>query len=182
MHETYPLGLRLDGRRVVVVGGGPVAARRARGLLDAGAVVTVVAPYVCEDLAELLATHGPGTAGHAAHAPAAVPARDARLSWMRRDYLTGDLDGAWLVHTATGDARVDAEVAADAEADRVFCVTAGDAERATAWVPAVARTLVPGASGAEEGEVTVAVNAGRDPRRAQRVRDAVAVLLETGEL
>ncbi|WP_406565911.1 NAD(P)-dependent oxidoreductase, partial [Cellulosimicrobium cellulans] len=43
MHETYPLGLRLDGRRVVVVGGGPVAARRTRGLLDAGAVVTVVA-------------------------------------------------------------------------------------------------------------------------------------------
>lgn len=183
IHETYPLGLRLDGRRVVVVGGGPVAARRTRGLLDAGAIVAVVAPYVCEDLAELLTAHGPGAAGHAAHAPAAVPARDARLSWVRRDYLTGDLDGAWLVHTATGDARVDAEVAADAEADRVFCVTAGDAERATAWVPAVARTLVPGAaSGDGEAEVTVAVNAGRDPRRAQRVRDAVAVLLETGEL
>ncbi|TFF11516.1 uroporphyrinogen-III C-methyltransferase [Cellulosimicrobium funkei] len=182
IHETYPLGLRLDGRRVVVVGGGPVAARRTRGLLDAGAIVAVVAPYVCEDLAELLTAHGPGAAGHAAHAPAAVPARDARLSWVRRDYLTGDLDGAWLVQTATGDARVDAEVAADAEADRVFCVTAGDAERATAWVPAVARTLAPGASGAGEAEVTVAINAGRDPRRAQRVRDAVAVLLKTGEL
>ncbi|MFJ1511140.1 uroporphyrinogen-III C-methyltransferase [Cellulosimicrobium funkei] len=182
-HETYPLGLRLDGRRVVVVGGGPVAARRTRGLLDAGAVVTVVAPHVCEDLAELIAAHGPGAAGHAsAHGPAAGPARDARLAWVRRDYLTGDLDGAWLVHTATGDARVDAEVAADAEADRVFCVTAGDAERATAWVPAVARTLVPGAPGTAEAEVTVAVNAGRDPRRAVRVRDAVAALLETGEL
>ncbi len=182
-HETYPLGLRLDGRRVVVVGGGPVAARRTRGLLDAGAVVTVVSPFACEDLAELLTAHGPGTTGHAAaHGPAAGPARDGRLAWVRRDYLTGDLDGAWLVHTATGDARVDAEVAADAEADRVFCVTAGDAERATAWVPAVARTLVPGAPGTAEAEVTVAVNAGRDPRRAVRVRDAVAALLETGEL
>lgn len=170
-HETYPLGLRLDGRSVVVVGGGPVAARRTRGLLDAGAVVTVVAPFVCEHLAELLAAHGA-----------------ERSSWVRRDYLTGDLDGAWLVHTATGDPRVDAEVAADAEADRVFCVTAGDADLATAWVPAVARTRVPGT--APDGvphdgpgaEVTVSVNAGRDPRRAQRVRDAVAALLETGEL
>ena len=85
IHETYPLGLRLDGRRVVVVGGGPVAARRTRGLLDAGAIVAVVAPYVCEDLAELLTAHGPGAAGHAAHATAAVPARDAPLSWVRRD-------------------------------------------------------------------------------------------------
>ncbi len=126
--------------------------------------MTVVSPFACEDLAELLTAHGPGTTGHAAaHGPAAGPARDGRLAWVRRDYLTGDLDGAWLVHTATGDARVDAEVAADAEADRVFCVTAGDAERATAWVPAVARTLVPGAPGTAEAEVTVAVNAGRDP-------------------
>ncbi|UKJ64077.1 uroporphyrinogen-III C-methyltransferase [Cellulosimicrobium cellulans] len=190
-HETYPLGLRLDGRRTVVVGGGPVAARRARGLLDAGAVVSVVAPFVCEDLAELLAVHGTEDAG-GAHGHAGAPRdRGARLSWVRRDYLTGDLDGAWLVHTATGDPHVDAEVAADAEADRVFCVAAGDAELATAWVPAVARTRVPstvpddaapGVSRDQGAEVTVSVNAGRDPRRAQRVRDAVAALLDAGEL
>ncbi|WP_336721889.1 uroporphyrinogen-III C-methyltransferase [Cellulosimicrobium cellulans] len=194
-HETYPLGLRLDGRRTVVVGGGPVAARRARGLLDAGAVVSVVAPFVCEDLAELLAVHGTEDAG-GAHGHAGAPRdRGARLSWVRRDYLTGDLDGAWLVHTATGDPHVDAEVAADAEADRVFCVAAGDADLATAWVPAVARTRVPSTvpgdvagdpardvSLGQAAEVTVSVNAGRDPRRAQRVRDAVAALLEAGEL
>lgn len=164
-HETYPLGLRVGGRLAVVVGGGPVAARRTRGLLDAGAHVRVVAPVVCEDLAGLTASDG--------------------VDWVRRDYLTGDLDGAWLAHTATGDAEVDARVAADAEADRVFCVTAGDAQAGTAWVPAVARTRVPGASGADASsgaEVSVAVNAGRDPRRAQRVRDAVAVRLATGEL
>ena len=179
-HETYPLGLRLAGRLAVVVGGGPVAARRTRGLLDAGAVVTVVAPFVCEDLADLVAEHAPD-------APGARPATGAPLTWVRRDYLTGDLDGAWLAHAATGDPVVDAQVAADAEADRVFCVTAGDADLATAWVPAVARTRVGSSSGAgPEGatgaEVTVSVNAGRDPRRAQRVRDAVAALLETGEL
>ncbi|WP_435738833.1 uroporphyrinogen-III C-methyltransferase [Cellulosimicrobium sp. PMB13] len=169
-HESYPLGLRVAGRLTVVVGGGPVAARRARGLVDAGARVQVVAPFVCEDLSALV--------------------EEQHVRWVRRDYLTGDLDGAWLVHTATGDREVDALVAADAEADRVFCVTAGDAELGTAWVPAVARTRVPGALGpagstgdvGPDAEVTVAVNAGRDPRRAQRVRDAVAALLDTGEL
>ncbi|WP_251153086.1 uroporphyrinogen-III C-methyltransferase [Cellulosimicrobium sp. Marseille-Q4280] len=163
-HETYPLGLRVAGRLTVVVGGGPVAARRARGLVAAGASVQVVAPFVCEDLGALV--------------------EEQHVRWVRRDYLTGDLDGAWLVHTATGDREVDALVAADAEADRVFCVTAGDAEAGTAWVPAVARTRVPGPLGPEgsDAEVSVAVNAGRDPRRAQRVRDAVAALLDTGEL
>ncbi|GII98619.1 uroporphyrinogen-III C-methyltransferase [Sediminihabitans luteus] len=153
----YPLGLRVAGRAVVVVGGGPVAARRALGLLAAGAHVTVVAPFACEDVVERAAAH--------------------ELVWVRRDYLAGDLDGAWLVHTATGDPVVDALVAADAELDRIFCVTAGDAEVGSAWVPAVARTTL------EDGaQVTVAVSAGRDPRRAQRVRDAVAAQLDAGVL
>lgn len=150
--ETYPLGLRVAGRLVVVVGGGPVAARRVRGLVAAGAQVRVVAPSAVPEIAE------------------------ADVELVLRDYRAGDLDGAWLVHTATGDAAVDARVAADAEASRTFCVTAGDAGLGTAWVPAVART------GSDRDEVTVAVTAGRDPRRAQRLRDAVAAQLESGAL
>ncbi|WP_265520713.1 uroporphyrinogen-III C-methyltransferase [Oerskovia flava] len=160
----YPLGLRLAGRRTVVVGGGPVAARRTGGLLAAGAHVTVVAPFVCEDLAEHVA--------------------QGAVTWVRREYLTGDLDGAWVVHTATGDRAVDALVAQDAEADRILCVTAGDAAAGTAWVPAVARTTLAGETDGDgsPAEVVVAVNAGRDPRRAQRVRDAVAAALAAGDL
>ncbi|WP_169736453.1 NAD(P)-dependent oxidoreductase, partial [Promicromonospora kroppenstedtii] len=45
MSDIYPLGLKVTGRLVVVVGGGPVAARRVRSLLDAGARVRVVAPH-----------------------------------------------------------------------------------------------------------------------------------------
>ena len=91
-HALYPLGLRVSGRRVVVVGAGPVAARRVRGLLDAGADVLVVAPDAADEVA-----------GHA----------DAgRLRWERRAYRPGDLAGAWLVHVATGDPAVDAAVAA----------------------------------------------------------------------
>ena len=124
MSPTYPLTLDVAGRSTVVVGGGPVAARRARGLLDAGAIVQVVAPWVCEDLADLVAD----------------PALDSRVGWTARDYAAGDLEGAWIVHTATGDRPVDDAVARDAEAARVWCVRADDAEASSAWVPAVART------------------------------------------
>lgn len=154
---SYPLGLRVTGRLVVVVGGGPVAARRVRGLLDAGARVRVVAPAVVPEIA-------------------AHPVSEA-VEVLLREYRTGDLDGAWLVHTATGDRAVDAQVAADAEAERTFCVTAGDASLGTAWTPAVARAVVD-----DGAEVTVAVTAGRDPRRSRRIRDAVAALLESGAL
>jgi uroporphyrin-III C-methyltransferase/precorrin-2 dehydrogenase/sirohydrochlorin ferrochelatase len=168
-HDIYPLGLKVAGRLVVVVGGGPVAARRVRSLVDAGARVRLVAPHSV--LAEsgipvavetLEPTDGPGP---------------AEVEWVRRDYRTGDLDGAWLVHTATGSAVVDRQVSDDAERARVFCVTAGDASVGSAWVPAVARTTL-----TDDAEVTVSVTAGRDPRRARAIRDAVAAQLQSGRL
>ena len=149
---TYPLVLGLDGRRAVVVGGGPVAARRTAALVEAGADVVLVSPWVCEDLHDLVDA---GT-----------------ITWLPRDYTGGDLDGAWLVHTATGDPATDDLVAAHAEGARVWCVRADDASLSAAWTPAVART----------GDVTVAVTAGGDPRRATTLRNAVALALETGEL
>ncbi|HSK26660.1 MAG TPA: uroporphyrinogen-III C-methyltransferase [Jiangellales bacterium] len=150
---SYPLTLDLHGRRTVVVGGGPVAARRAHALVDAGADVVVVAPWLCEDLAELAA------------------ARTVR--WRPREYAgSADLDGAWLVHTATGDRDVDDAVATDAEAARVWSVRADAAGLSAAWTPAVA--VVDG--------VLVAVTAGGDPRRARALRDAVQAGLETGAL
>ncbi|GAA2162641.1 uroporphyrinogen-III C-methyltransferase [Pedococcus bigeumensis] len=158
---SYPLTLDLTGRRAVVVGGGPVAARRAAALVESGALVEVIAPFVCEDLAALVAT--------------------GRLVRRERDYVAGDLlepTAAWLVHTATGDSRVDAQVAREAEAARIWCVRADDAGASTAWTPAVARGSVGTAS---EG-LTVAVSAGGDPRRASAVRDAVLAALESGTL
>ncbi len=149
----YPVLLDLHGRRTLVVGGGPVAARRATGLLEAGATVDVVAPWLCEELAELVAEH--------------------RVSWQARDYAAGDIDGSWFVHTATGDPATDDAVAAAAEAAGTWCVRADDARRSAAWTPAVAR----GADG-----VVVAVSGGRDPGRARAIRDAVAAGLDTATL
>jgi uroporphyrin-III C-methyltransferase / precorrin-2 dehydrogenase / sirohydrochlorin ferrochelatase len=111
----YSLALDLHGRRAVVVGGGHVALRRARGLLDAGADVVVIAPDVLPELAAL---------------PVAVRARE---------YRDGDLATAWLVHAATSDPAVNARIADDAERLRVWCVRADDARASSAWTPAVAR-------------------------------------------
>jgi uroporphyrin-III C-methyltransferase/precorrin-2 dehydrogenase/sirohydrochlorin ferrochelatase len=152
IQDIYPTALRLLGRPVLVVGGGPVAARRAKGLLDAGARVTVVAPVASAALKEL--------------------ADAGLLTWEPRTYRSEDVDGVWFVQTATGDSAVDAQVSSDAEAQRVWCVNASDHEASAAWTPAVA----------EVDDVKIAVNAGGDPRRAMAVRDAVATALETGDL
>ncbi|UKA48859.1 uroporphyrinogen-III C-methyltransferase [Arthrobacter sp. FW305-123] len=152
IQDIYPTALRLLGRPVLVVGGGPVAERRAKGLLDAGAKVTVVAPVATENL------HGLAASG--------------LLTLEQRGYRTSDLDGVWFVQTATGAAAVDTQVAADAEAQRIWCVNASDHEASAAWTPAVAVV----------DDVKIAINAGGDPRRAMALRNAVATALETGDL
>lgn len=90
----------------------------------------------------------------------------------QRGYAPGDLAGAWLVHAATGDPAVNAAVAAEAEERRIWCVRADDAGASPGWVPAVTR---------QDG-VTVAVTAGGDPVRAQRLRAAIALALAEGSL
>ncbi len=127
----------------MVVGGGTVASRRVHALLGADADVVVVAPEVSARIREL--------------------ADLGRLTWVERGYRTGDLDGAWLVQTAT-DSPVDDLVAADAEQARVWCLKGGDPDHATAWMPAVASV----------DDVHVAVSGGGDARRASVLRDAVA--------
>ena len=140
----YPLHLDLVGRRVLVVGGGAVAARRTRALVEAGALVDVVSPAVVESFPP-------------------VPV-------VLREFVAADVDGAWLVLACTGV--VDDAVARACAARQTWCVRADDASLSPAWVPAVGRV----------DDVVVSVTAGRDPRRAVGLRDALALALETGEL
>lgn len=149
MNSGYPLLLDVSGRRVLVVGGGAVGARRALALAEAGARVEVVAPSVTSTIVD-----------------------DARISVQLRDYAASDIEGAWLVHACTGIDAVDSAVAHDAEVARVWCVRASSAEQSAAWTPAVARV----------DDIVVSVNAGCDPARAKELRDAIAVLLDSGDL
>lgn len=112
----YLLALRLTGRRVLVAGGGTVAARRVPALLDAGAEVAVVAPEISPALHDL------ATAG--------------RITWLARGFGSGDCAGAWLVCACTDDTAVNAAVAAEADAAGIWCVRADDAAASRAWTPA----------------------------------------------
>jgi uroporphyrin-III C-methyltransferase/precorrin-2 dehydrogenase/sirohydrochlorin ferrochelatase len=152
-----PLVLDLTGRLVVAVGGGPVSARRVAAFVSEGARVRVVAPWVCEDLLDLV--------------------RAGRVEWHARDYAgAADLEGAWLVHTATGEAAIDIAVSSDAAASRTWCVDATDAAGTSASVPARARVATP------DGEVTIAAYAGGDPGLARSARDGVRLALASGRL
>ncbi len=114
--DPYLLGLRLGGRRVVVIGGGAVASRRIPALLDAGAEILLVSPRVTASLEDLAAA--------------------GRIRWAARAYQPGDCAGAWLICACTGNPEVNAAVGAAAEAQQTWYVRADDAEASAAWTPA----------------------------------------------
>jgi uroporphyrin-III C-methyltransferase / precorrin-2 dehydrogenase / sirohydrochlorin ferrochelatase len=112
----YPLFLDLRGRRVVVIGAGAVGSRRANGLLEAGAQVTVVDPDPSADL--------------------------AGVDVVRRPFIADDVDGCALAFACTSDPAVNAAVAEAAAAHGIWCVRADDADASQAWT--AARTEVDG--------------------------------------
>lgn len=112
--ELLPLFVNLTGRRVLLVGGGPVAAGKLRQLLDAGADVLVVAPEIVAEI----------EAGGAAI--------------ERRPFVPSDLDGAWLA-VAAATREVNAQVAAAAETRRVIVNAVDDPPNASAFFGGVVR-------------------------------------------
>jgi len=169
--DPYLLGLRLRGRRVVVVGGGAVATRRIPALLDAGADLVLVSPSVTASLEDLAAA--------------------GRIRWEPRGYADGDCAGAWLVCACTDDPDVNTAVAAAAERQRTWYVRADDAQASAAWTPATGRTedvrahAVPGSAvprgAVQVGAVQVGVLSG-DPRHSAAIRDAIIAGIRTGQL
>ncbi|NGX08618.1 uroporphyrinogen-III C-methyltransferase [Mycobacteroides franklinii] len=112
-HDAYLVGLRLAGRKVVVVGAGSVAQRRLGLLIASGADVHVIAPN-------------------------ATPAVEgmASITLNLRPYQDGDLENAWYAIACTDDPAVNAAVVDEAERRRIFCVRADSAREGTAVTPA----------------------------------------------
>jgi siroheme synthase-like protein len=110
----YPVFLKLHGRRVLVVGGGRVAAGKLAGLLADGARVTVVAPEIRSEL------HQPG------------------VTIVRRSFEEADLDDVWYVVTAA-PGEVNKQVVAAAESRHVFVNAVDDPSHATAYAGSVVR-------------------------------------------
>ena len=151
---TTMLGISLAARRVLLVGGGEVTARRARRFLADGAVLRVVAPELAPQTLALVKEHD--------------------LEWHERPFETTDLADVWLVHTATGHPSKDRHVAELSDGNHVFCINA------SAGAHGSARMAAQSTSG--DVVVGVASEVGVDPRRAAGVRDAIEDLLDSGRL
>lgn len=145
---NYPVVIDLSGRACVVVGGGPVAERKVQGLLEAGAVVTVVSPRLCAGLAAL--------------------ASRGDIQHVCRRYQRGDLAGATLAFVATGDRQLSAAVAREGRRRRVWVNAADDPEHCDFFLPSVLR----------RGPLLVAVaTGGASPALARAVREEIERLL-----
>jgi uroporphyrin-III C-methyltransferase/precorrin-2 dehydrogenase/sirohydrochlorin ferrochelatase len=149
--NAYLAGLRLEGKKVVVVGGGSVAQRRLPLLIASRADVHVITRS-------------------ATPAVEALSQQRPEISLELREYREGDLDGAWYAIAATDDPEVNAAIVADAEARRVFCVRADIARDGTAVTPA---------SFEYEG-LAVGVLAGGEHRRSAAIRSAIHEALQRG--
>jgi cobalt-precorrin 5A hydrolase/precorrin-3B C17-methyltransferase len=134
---------------VVVVGGGPVGARKVKGLLAVDAAVRLISPMATEDLRNLAAA--------------------GQITWIPREYTTGDLSGAWLAFAATNQRAVNAAIASDAAAQGILCNVADAPEEGSFHLPAVYRGA----------QATIAVStSGVNPAGAKQLRDRIARWME----
>lgn len=148
----YPVFLKLEGRRVLVVGAGPVAARKVTSLLESRAQIRVVAPEADAEIERL--------------------AGDGRIEWRGRAFEEADADGAWLIVAATSDPHTQGRVAEAARARRTFVVAVDDVANSTAYSGAVVRRL----------PFTIAISSsGATPALTRLVREIIERLLPAEE-
>ncbi len=141
MANLFPIFLKFEGRRVLVVGAGAIAEQKLGGLLQAGARVEVVAPHASD--------------------PIRRQAAEGRLRWSAREYVSSDLNGTTLVVAATGNPEVNEGIFRDADFRGILCNAVDEPERCHFYYPAVV----------QRGELQIAIStAGRSPALAQRIR------------
>ena len=109
-----PIALNLENRRVLIVGGGGVAARKAASCLDAGARVTIIAPRLIEGFA-------------------------APIEHLAREYQSGDCRNFDLVFAATNSSHVNGQVASEARSNKIWCNIADDAQASDFHTQSVVR-------------------------------------------
>jgi precorrin-2 dehydrogenase / sirohydrochlorin ferrochelatase len=141
--KQYPVMLNLSGMRAVVIGGGFVALRKTRDLLENGALVTVVSPDFCDGFNDLAQVH------------------DEHLTILRRPYHAGDLNGAQIVFSATDDHDLNKSVYNEARKSNIFINAVDDPPNCTFTVP----------SFFSRGDLVVAISTGGvSPAMSARIR------------
>jgi precorrin-2 dehydrogenase / sirohydrochlorin ferrochelatase len=145
--NLFPMFLKLEGRRCLVVGGGQVGTQKIAGLLDAGAQVTVVDPSSAVAVREFLGS---------------------RVTWRARKYLPSDLDGVYLVIAATSDPEVNQQIYDEAQRRGILANVVDVPPLCDFYYPAVVR---------RGSLVVAVSSQGESPHLAQRVRDEISQLL-----
>lgn len=142
MAFSYPVFLELEGRLAVVIGGGPIAEEKARGLADAGARVLVIAENPSPGMTAL--------------------ASAGAVDLLRRAFRSGDLKGAFIAISATGDPQLNSKIFAEAQRSRVLLNSADDPDHCHWSAPSVLR----------RGALAVAISTeGKAPALAKRLRE-----------
>ncbi|NPB09138.1 MAG: bifunctional precorrin-2 dehydrogenase/sirohydrochlorin ferrochelatase [Thermodesulfobacteria bacterium] len=147
MEAYYPIFLRIEQKRCVVIGGGKVALRKIKSLLSCGARVVVIAPEVLPEIEEL--------------------AREGKIELIQRPYQEGDLEGAFLVVAATNNPAVQEQVVSEAERRGLLLNVVDQPERSNFIVPSVIR----------RGRLSLAIStSGASPALARRLRETLEEL------
>ncbi|OXM15341.1 precorrin-2 dehydrogenase/sirohydrochlorin ferrochelatase family protein [Paenibacillus herberti] len=144
----YPVVLRLKGRRCLIAGGGPIAERKALGLLDGGAdQLTVISPSFTPQLLQL--------------------ANEGRLELIQREYQSGDAGGQFLIIAATGDMAINGQIGLEAEEASALFNDASNAELSAFATSAAVR----------QGNLLLSVNTGGEaPALSAVLREELAQL------
>ncbi len=138
----YPIYLNLQGQRCIVIGGGPVAEGKVHGLLQAEAVVTLIAPTITEGLQALV--------------------RAQLVTYYAREYQPGDLADAFLAIGATDDRAINEQVWQEAQDRHILVNVVDDTPHCNFIAPALLR----------RGDLTVAISTGgKAPALAVRLRE-----------
>jgi precorrin-2 dehydrogenase/sirohydrochlorin ferrochelatase len=139
--SLFPLFLKLEGRKCVVVGAGDVAQSKIRSLLDSGANVRVIAPQANSAVEEW--------------------AHTGVIAWEARSFEASDVDGTFLVIAATSSSAVNETVFREAQQRNILCNAVDDPEHCDFYYGAVVR----------RGQLQVAISTdGQSPALAQRIR------------
>ncbi|MGA9519913.1 MAG: bifunctional precorrin-2 dehydrogenase/sirohydrochlorin ferrochelatase [Myxococcaceae bacterium] len=153
VHADFPVCLRLQGKRVLLIGGGRIAEARAKQLVDAGADVRVICSEATSTLNEL--------------------AQEGRLRLEERPYASGDLSGHHAVLVATNDRKVSQAVAAEARMRGIWINTADEPDLCDFTLPSVGR----------RGFITVAVStSGHAPALAARLQRELTAFISSDHL
>ncbi|MGY4041284.1 uroporphyrinogen-III C-methyltransferase [Aeromonas hydrophila] len=146
--DYLPIFCRLDNKPVLLVGGSEVAERKARLLLDAGAQLTVVAPELDPELAELAA--------------------NGSIEWLAGEFAPAQLAGKWLVVAATDRREVNALVYQSANQARIFANVVDDPQRSSFIMPSII----------DRSPLMVAISSGgKAPVLARLLREKLEALL-----